>query len=136
MIVGVGTDRILISRIEQALAGFGARFEQRVYTDEELRQARAKGHTARRLAMLFAAKEAVAKALGTGFHQGVAARHIETIHQPSGKPEVYLHAGAAQVAGKLGVDRVHVSLTDDGGVAMAFAVAESTGASASGGDRT
>ena len=124
MIAGIGTDRVLILRIEQALQRYGERFEQRVFTGEELRQARAKGNTARRLAMLFAAKEAVAKALGTGFHQGVAACHIETIHQPSGKPEVFLHRGAALMAQKLGVGRVHVSLTDDDGVAMAFAIAE------------
>jgi len=127
MIAGIGTDRLLIARIEQALSRFGARFEQRVYTAEELRQASAKGNTARRLAMLFAAKEAVSKALGTGFHQGVAPIDIETVHQPSGKPEVFLHDGAARAAERLGVDRVHVSLTDDDGVVMAFAVAETTG---------
>ena len=132
MIAGIGTDRVLIARVEQALARFGERFEHRVFTREELRQAEAKGHTARRLAMLFAAKEAVSKALGTGFHQGVCARHIETIHQPSGKPEVFLHEGAARAAERLGVDRVHVSLTDDDGVAMAFAVAEVIGISESG----
>ena len=133
MIAGIGTDRVLILRVEQALQRYGEKFEQRVYTAEELRQARAKGNTARRLAMLFAAKEAVAKALGTGFHQGVAACHIETIHQPSGKPEVHLYKGAAEAAKRLGVGRVHVSLTDDDGVAMAFAVAEVLDASASGG---
>lgn len=127
MIAGIGTDRVVIARIEQALLRFGARFEQRVYTHGELRQAEAKGNKARRLAMLFAAKEAVSKALGTGFHQGVAARDIEIIHQPSGKPEVTLHAGAARAAERLGVDIVHVSLTDDDGVAMAFAVAEIIG---------
>ncbi|PIS18924.1 MAG: holo-[acyl-carrier-protein] synthase [Zetaproteobacteria bacterium CG12_big_fil_rev_8_21_14_0_65_55_1124] len=133
MIVGIGTDRLLISRVAQALARFGVRFEQRVYTEHELRQAEARGNTARRLAMLFAAKEAVAKALGTGFHQGVAPKHIETIHQASGKPEVFLHDGAADAARRLGVDTVHVSLTDDDGVAMAFAVAESLERSKSGG---
>lgn len=127
MIAGIGIDRLLISRVERTLSRFGERFEQRVYTAEELRQAGAKGNLARRLAMLFAAKEAVAKALGTGFHQGVAAIDIEIIHQSSGKPEVFLHDGAARAAERLGVDRVHVSLSDDDGVAMAFAVAETTG---------
>jgi len=133
VIVGIGTDRLLISRVAQTLERFGTRFEQRVFTEHELRQAEARGNTARRLAMLFAAKEAVAKALGTGFHQGVAAKHIETIHQPSGKPEVFLHDGAADAAQRQGVDRVHVSLTDDDGVAMAFAIAESMDGFASGG---
>jgi len=125
VIVGIGTDRIAIARIEASVHRFGERFVQRVYTEQEIVQARARGNPARRFAMLFAAKEAVSKALGTGFHQGVAPHHIETIHQPSGKPVVTLHGRAAAVADSLGVDRVHVSLTDDDGIAMAFAVAES-----------
>jgi len=125
LIIGIGTDRIAIARIEISLQRFGGRFEQRVYTEKEIAQARAKGNPARRFAMLFAAKEAVSKALGTGFHQGVAPHHIETVHQSSGKPEVTLHAAARVVAEGLDIHRVHLSLTDDDGVAMAFAVAES-----------
>ncbi len=124
MIVGIGIDRVVIARIESSLARFGSRFEARVYTPRELEQAHAKGNPARRLAMLFAAKEAVAKALGTGFRQGVAMHQIETIHQPSGKPEIILHGSTQATAASLGVAQVHLSLTDDGGVAMAFAVAE------------
>jgi len=126
-IAGIGVDRVVISRIECSLERFGKRFEQRVYTAAEIAQARAKGNPGRRFAMLFAAKEAVSKALGTGFHQGVAPRHIETIHQPSGKPEVILHAGALSAASGQGVLHVHVSLSDDDGIAMAFAVAETPG---------
>ena len=124
-IVGIGVDRIAIARIERPLVRYAERFEQRIYTVEEIGQAHAKGNPARRFAMLFAAKEAVSKALGTGFHQGVAPHHIETIHEPSGKPAVTLHAGAKRAAERMGIQRVHVSLTDDDGVAMAFAVAES-----------
>ncbi len=125
MITGVGVDRIAIARVEASLERFGERFIQRVYTDNEIAQAHAKGNPARRFAMLFAAKEAVSKALGTGFRRGIAMHHIETIHQPSGKPEVILHATALAVAKASGINRVHVSLTDDDGVALAFAVAES-----------
>ncbi|MDX8391772.1 MAG: holo-ACP synthase [Mariprofundaceae bacterium] len=125
-IVGIGVDRIAIARIESSLARFGDRFINRIYTPEEIRQARLRGNLARRLAMLFAAKEAVSKALATGFKQGVAPVHIETIHQSSGKPEVYLHHGADAAAKRLGIAAVHVSLSDDDGVAMAFAVAENT----------
>jgi len=117
-------DRIRISRIESSLSRFGDRFVSRVFTPREILQAREKKHFARRLAMLFAAKEAVAKALGTGFRQGVAPHHIETIHRPGGRPEVVLHAGAEAAARRLGVVRAHVSLSDEDGVAMAFAVAE------------
>lgn len=127
MIVGIGTDRIATARIATALERYGERFIARVFTESEYAQANRKNNIARRLAMLFAAKEAVAKALGTGFRQGVAPKHIETIHQASGKPEVRLHAGAARAAARLGVARVHVSLSDDAGVAVAFAVAEAAG---------
>ncbi|HXH73124.1 MAG TPA: holo-ACP synthase [Mariprofundaceae bacterium] len=126
MIVGIGTDRVVIARIGSSLARFDERFIRRIYTDHEARQSLAKGNSARRFAMLFAGKEAVAKALGTGFHQGVAPSHIEIIHQPSGKPEVQLHHGALAAARRLGIQTVHISLTDDDGIAMAFAVAESS----------
>lgn len=125
MIVGIGTDRIAIQRVADALERFGERFTRRVFTDAEYAQACHKNSLARRLAMLFAAKEAVAKALGTGFKQGVAPRDIETLHRPCGKPEVNLYAGALAAATRLGVAAVHVSLTDDAGVAQAFAVTES-----------
>ncbi len=123
-IAGIGVDRIRITRVASSLDRFGERFVQRVYTEAEAAQARAKGNPARRFAMLFAAKEAVSKALGTGFHQGVAPHHIETIHQPSGKPEVRLLAGAKSAAERQGIARVFVSLSDDDGIAVAFAVAE------------
>jgi holo-[acyl-carrier protein] synthase len=125
MIVGVGVDRLVMARIERSLCRHGDRFIQRIYSEAEIEQSQARGNPARRFAMLFAAKEAVAKALGTGFRQGVSPRHIETIHQPSGKPEVTLYAGAKAAADRLGVCNVHISLSDDDGVAMAFAVAES-----------
>jgi holo-[acyl-carrier protein] synthase len=123
-IFGIGTDRVAIERVERSLDRFGDRFVQRVYTDIEHQQALSKGNTARRLAMLFAAKEAVSKSLGTGFRKGVMFKDIETIHQASGKPEVVLHGGAALVAKTAGISTIHISLTDDDGVAMAFAIAE------------
>lgn len=127
MIHGIGIDRILIGRVADAFERFGDRFVHRVYTDAEYDQSVEKGNVARRLAMLFAAKEAVSKAMGTGFRHGIALCEIETIHQPSGKPEVVLHGRAAEVATDLGIGAVHLSLTDDDGVAMAFAVAERLG---------
>jgi len=124
LIAGIGTDRVVIARIERSIERFGQRFLQRVYTNAEIEQAMAKGNPARRFAMLFAAKEAASKALSTGFHQGVAPCHIETIHQPSGKPVIHLYAGAAAAASRQGISVVHISLTDDDGIAMAFAIAE------------
>lgn len=123
-IVGIGVDRILIERVARSYERFGDRFVDRVYTDSEHDQALSKGNVTRRLAMLFAAKEAVSKALGTGFHQGVSPKLIETIHLPSGKPEINLYGTAQQKAEALGISQVHISLTDDDGVALAFAIAE------------
>ena len=123
-IVGIGVDRILIERVARSYERFGDRFVDRVYTDGEHEQALSKGNTARRLAMLFAAKEAVSKALGTGFHQGVSPKLIETIHLPSGKPEINLYGTAQQKAEALGISQVHISLSDDDGVALAFAIPE------------
>jgi len=124
LIAGVGVDRIAIARIEATLNQHGQRFLQRVYTVNEIRQAQAKGNPARRFAMLFAAKEAVSKALGTGFRRGVGWQMIETIHSTLGKPEVSLHDAAQRRADALHVCNIQISLTDDDGVAMAFAVAE------------
>ena len=124
MIAGIGIDRIAIARIEKALNQHGERFVRRVFTDKEIAQARAKGNPARRFAMLFAAKEAVSKALGSGLRKGVTWKGIETIHLASGKPAITLHAGAQTRAEALQIHCVHISLTDDDGVAMAFAVAE------------
>ncbi|RLL55957.1 holo-[acyl-carrier-protein] synthase [Mariprofundus sp. EBB-1] len=124
MITGIGVDRIAIKRVEAAIARHGERFITRLFTAGEIAQARAKGNPVRRFAMLFAAKEAVSKALGTGLRQGVTLQGIETIHQASGKPEVTLYDGAKSIADGLNIRSVHLSLTDDDGVAMAFAVAE------------
>jgi len=124
MIIGIGVDRVVIARVERSCDRFGDRFIRRIYTDAEHQQALRKGNVARRLAMLFAAKEAVSKALGTGFHQGVTPKSIETIHLPSGKPEISLYGAAQAKAVALGVSQVHISLTDDDGVALAFAIAE------------
>jgi len=124
LIAGIGVDRIAIKRVEAAIDRHGERFINRLFTAGEIAQSKAKGNPARRFAMLFAAKEAVSKALGTGLRQGVTLQGIETIHQDSGKPEITLHDGAKSIAEGLNVRTVHLSLTDDDGVAMAFAVAE------------
>lgn len=123
-IIGIGTDLIAIDRVANSIERFGEKFLDRVYTRKELEQARAKGNVARRLAMLFAAKEAVVKAMGTGFRHGIRLHDIETIHLTSGKPEISLHGTAAALSSKFGIKAMHISLTDDDGIAMAFAIAE------------
>jgi len=121
-IFGIGVDRIAISRIAQSHQRFGQQFINRVYTQDEYILAQKRG-VARRLAMFFAAKEAVSKALGTGF-VGFAMKDVEVVYLESGKPEIKLHHHAKKIAARLGIQHIHVSLTDDDGTAMAFVVAE------------
>ena len=121
-IFGIGTDIVQIKRIEQSITRFDRRFIQRVFTDAEFELAQQRG-TYRRLAMFFAAKEAASKALGTGFI-GFGMKDIEVFYLESGKPEIKLHGKAKMTAEKLSITRIHTSLTDDAGAAMAFVVAE------------
>ena len=123
-IFGIGTDIVQIKRIEQSLSRFDRRFIERIYTANEYSLAQQRG-TSRRLAMFFAAKEAVAKALGTGFI-GFAMKDVEVTYLQSGKPEILLHGAAQEKANALAIHRIHLSLSDDDGRALAFAVAEST----------
>ncbi len=121
-ISGIGIDRVSIARIQRSVDRFGQRFIERIYTTEEHLLAQKRG-TYRRLAMFFAAKEAVSKALGTGF-VGFAMKEVEVTYLESGKPEIILHGNARQTASNLGIKLLHLSLTDDDGVAMAFVIAE------------
>ncbi|WP_420547639.1 holo-ACP synthase [Curvivirga sp.] len=127
MIIGTGTDLCAIPRIEETLKKFGARFLERLYTEQE--QARAErrpNKRADRYAQMFAAKEACSKALGTGFREGVFWRDMEVVPEPSGKPTMRLHGGALKRMMSLipeGMEpQVDVSLTDEAGLAHAMVI--------------
>ncbi|MGH8029383.1 MAG: holo-ACP synthase [Arenimonas sp.] len=94
MILGIGSDLIDIRRIERTLERFGARFVQRVFTAEEQRKAESRAHAAATYAKRFAAKEACAKALGTGLRHGVFWRDMAVVNLPTGKPTMALSNGA------------------------------------------
>ena len=135
MILGVGSDIVDIRRIERSLAQFGDRFTLRLYT--EIERARAERHAGQRAASYakrFAAKEACAKALGTGLKRGVFWRDMGVINLPSGQPALRLTGGAAARLAEMTppghVAHVHLSLTDDFPMAQSFVVisAEPTGA--------
>jgi holo-[acyl-carrier protein] synthase len=117
LILGVGTDLIDIRRVERTLARFGVRFRDRVFTDIE--QARAERHVnpAAAYAKRYAAKEACAKALGTGFRQGVYWRDIGVVNRGSGMPILELQHGAAARLAALTphgmVAKIDLSLTDE-----------------------
>lgn len=127
MILGVGSDIIDIRRIEQTLARFGDRFIMRVYTDvERARADRRPEQRAATYAKRFAAKEACAKALGTGLKRGVFWRDMGVANLPSGQPTMRLTGGAAHrlaaitPAGFRPV--IHLSLTDDYPLAQSFVI--------------
>lgn len=128
MIVGTGVDVCEISRIEHALQQHGERFLNRIYTPAEIAYCQRKRHTASEsLAARFAAKEAGAKALGTGIAQGVGWQEIEVVHLPGGRPTLRLHGRAATHAAALRVHAVHLSLSHGRDLAVASVVLERLG---------
>ena len=96
MILGIGSDIVDIRRIEQTLQRFGDRFVERIYTDLERAKAEGRANAVATYAKRFAAKEACAKALGTGFRKGVFFRDLGVVNLPGGKPSMTLTGGAAQ----------------------------------------
>ena len=126
MILGVGTDLIDIRRLGRSLERWGDRFCRRVYTDLERRRCDGHVNRAARYAQRYAAKEACAKALGTGFRQGVCWRDIEVDNLPSGKPFLRLTGGAARRLDALTPagfsPAVELSLTDEYPFAHAIVV--------------
>lgn len=128
MIVGLGSDLCDIRRIEKSLARFGDRFTQRVYTEGERRKCDARAARAPSYARRFAAKEACAKALGTGLSQGVFWRDMEVVNLPGGKPTLRLTGGARARLDAItppGCEAlIHVTLTDEPPIAQAFVIIE------------
>ena len=128
MIIGIGSDLIDIRRIEKSLERHGQRFIQRIYTEVE--QARSEGRAGRAAsyAKRFAAKEACAKALGTGLAQGVFWRDMGVVNLPSGKPTMALTGGAAARLAKILPQghkaAIHLTITDDFPLAQAFVIIE------------
>ncbi len=129
MIIGIGSDLCNIERIQNSLDRFGARFEQRVFTDIERAKAARRPFTrAGTYAKRFAAKEAFSKAVGTGFRHGVFMRDIGVFNAPGGTPTLVLTGGAkARLDAMIpqGYDVIiHLTLTDDHPWAQAFVIIE------------
>lgn len=128
MILGIGSDLCDINRIAATLARHGERFTHRVFTAGERLRSDGKAARAASYARRFAAKEAMAKALGTGIRSGVFWRDMEVVNLPSGRPTMRLTGGALKrleamvPAGMTGV--IHVSLSDDPPMAQAFVIIE------------
>lgn len=128
MIIGLGSDMMDIRRIEKTLERYGEKFAERCFTDIEKTKSDRRKNRAASYAKRFAAKEACAKALGTGIAQGVFWRDMGVVNLPSGKPTMELTGGAlAQVIKMLPDDHdanIHLTITDDFPWAQAFVIIE------------
>ncbi|MSP68092.1 MAG: holo-ACP synthase [Alphaproteobacteria bacterium] len=126
MILGIGNDVVDIRRIERAVARFGDRFLARIFTETERRKTLARPNTAAGFALRYAAKEACAKALGTGFRNGVFWRDLRVDNLPSGQPVMTLSGGAEARLVRLtpvGMRAViHVTMSDEPPMAHAVVV--------------
>ena len=134
MILGLGSDLVDVRRIEKTIARFGARFTERCFTDDERNSAERRPWPAATYAKRFAAKEAVAKALGTGFSDGVSWREIGVQNVGTGKPVVKLIGSAAGRLASLVpfgmVAHIDLSLADEPPLAHAIALISAVPASA------
>jgi len=126
MILGIGTDLCDIRRIERTLARYGERFTGRVFTEAERLKAERRPRPSHVFAQCFAAKEACAKALGTGYRRGVFARDIAVCNHRSGQPYLTLAGGAHRRLAELTppemAARIDVTLTDEYPMAHAVVV--------------
>ena len=124
MIFGVGTDIVELSRMQATYDRFGERLAERILMPEELDLFHRSKWPVRFLAMRFAGKEAVVKAMGTGFRHGIWVRDVGISNNDWGKPIVIWSERGREVCEQLGIGSGHVSLTDDAGLIIAFAIAE------------
>jgi holo-[acyl-carrier protein] synthase len=125
MVLGIGTDLIEIERVQASIDRFGERFLARLFTPGEIAYCqRKKKNSTESFAARFAAKEAGAKALGTGISRGISWLEIEVKRKPGERPTLHLSGRAAELAAALGVRRVQLSLTHNRELAMAVVVIE------------
>jgi holo-[acyl-carrier protein] synthase len=122
MIFGIGIDVLELERIGAVHAKYGEHFVQRLLLPEEEQQFRRTARPVRFLAMRFAAKEAIVKAMGTGFAHGMWIRDVGVVQNSWGKPEVIYSERGAGVRDGLGIGEGHVTLTDEAGLVVAVAV--------------
>jgi len=124
MIVGTGVDLAEVPRIKASIERYGARFTERVFTPAEIAYVERKANRFERYAARFAAKEAGMKAIGTGWRHGVRWQDFEVANLPSGKPTLRFHGVAAQIADKLHVRNVSLSITHTSELGMAHVILE------------
>ena len=128
MIIGIGTDLCEIGRIQAALNRFGSRFARKVLVEEEYVRYEQNRKQAAYVAKRFAAKEAFSKALGTGMRHPVSWHGIRVMNSSAGRPELRFSNSLEAYLMKRGITDVHISLTDETGMACAFVIVEGRGA--------
>ena len=121
---GIGVDVVKVERLTQSLERFGRRMEARLYTEAELEYCRRHKDPIPHLAARFAAKEAAFKAIGTGLSNGVGWKQAEVIQPGGHQPRLEFHGAALERFRSLGCTSSHLSLTHDGGLAIACVVLE------------
>jgi holo-[acyl-carrier protein] synthase len=126
MILGIGSDIVDVRRIERAVERHGERFLERIFTDTERATAEKRARRMETYAKRFAAKEACAKALGTGFRKGVFFRDLGVVNLPSGRPTMALTGGAQErlraITPKGHEARIDITITDEGPMAQALVI--------------
>ena len=129
MILGIGIDLVSIKQAKRLMQRFGDRFLQKIYTESEISRGKALALPEQEFAAWFAAKEAAQKALGAGIFSGVRFKEIEVVSEPGQRPGVKLFGKAGQRAKKMGVQKIHLSLSHELDYATAMVVIESDTAS-------
>ena len=124
MIFGTGLDIIEIDRIKKSLAKYSPRFENKVFTDDEINYCQSQADPGKHFAARFAVKEAVSKSLGTGITHEVGFKDIEVVNQASGKPIVKMGGRGKALFEKLNLKSIHISISHDRHHAIAHAIAE------------
>jgi len=122
MIFGIGTDIVRVARMQRNLDRYGERFAARILGPDELDAFHHNSRPANFLARRFAAKEAAAKAMGTGFAGGLALRHITVTHEPGGRPVLACMGRAADFLQQHAITETHLSLSDEAEYAIAYVI--------------
>ncbi len=124
MIFGIGTDIVNIARVKKNLARYDQRFAEKILSASELTRFKTHASPAHFLAKRFAAKEATAKAMGTGFRNGLYLRHIAVGSDAQGKPSLVFHDYARTLCVELGIGESFLSLADEQDYAIAYVILE------------
>ena len=120
MIFGVGTDIVRVSRMADSLERHGEKFARRILTDHEFEGFNQSVKPAHYLARRFAAKEAIAKAMGIGFTRGLSLRHVGVTHDAEGKPIIEFFGRGSELCDEFGIGKSYISLADEDDHAVAF----------------